>query len=164
VTRRVLEHDGIEVALQPSRASGIAMGIELPVVAGDRILVVRGDLADEDLAGSLRARGAEVDDVIAYRTHEAPEGSRNLLRSATADGPIAAVAFTSGSTVRGLVSLAKAESIEVRSFPAVCIGPETADEARAAGFRILAVAPTPDSAALAAATATALARQSEETR
>jgi hydroxymethylbilane synthase len=163
-TRRILEHEGIEVALQPSQSSGIAMAVELPVVAGDRILVVRGDLADEELAVSLRARGAEVDDVIAYRTREAPESSRELLRMATADGPIAAVVFTSGSTVRGLVSLGEAESIDVRPFPAVCIGPETADDARAAGFGILAVAPTPDSAALAAATATALARQSEETR
>ena len=163
VTRRVLEDEGIEVALQPSRSSGIAMAVELPVVAGDRVLVVRGDLADEELAMSLRARGAEVDDVIAYRTREAPETSRGLLRTATADGPIAAAVFTSGSTVRGLVSLGQAESIDVRSFPAMCIGPETADEARSAGFRILAVASTPDATALAAATATALARQPEET-
>ena len=162
-TRRVLERAGIEVELQPGRSSGIAMAAELPVVAGDRILVVRGDLADEDLAVALRARGAEVDDVIAYRTREAPESSRGLLRTATAGGPIAAAVFTSGSTVRGLVSLAKAESIDVRSFPAVCIGPETADEARSAGFRILATAPTPDATALAAAAATALARQPEET-
>jgi hydroxymethylbilane synthase len=163
VTRRVLESEGIEIALQPSQGSAIAMAFELPVDAGDRILVVRGDLADEELALALRARGAEVDDVIAYRTREAPETSRALLRSATADGPIAAVAFTSGSTVRGLMSLANAEGIDVRAFPAVCIGPETAGEARTAGFRILAVAPTPDATALAAAAATALARQPEET-
>ncbi|MBA2300921.1 MAG: hydroxymethylbilane synthase [Chloroflexi bacterium] len=162
-TRRVLEHQGIEIAFQPSQSSGHAMAVELPIDAGDGILVVRGDLADEDLALVLRARGAEVDDVIAYRTLEAPESSRGLLRRATADGPIAAVVFTSGSTVRGLMSLAKAESIDVRSLPAVCIGPATADAARAAGFRILAVAPTPDATALAAATATALARQPEET-
>jgi hydroxymethylbilane synthase len=162
-TRRVLEHEGIEVELQPSQSRVIALAVELPVVAGDRILVVRGDLADEELAVALRARGAEVDDVIAYRTREAPESSRGLLRAATADGPIAAVVFTSGSTVRGLLSLGQAESIDVRSFPAVCIGPETTDEARAAGFRILAVASAPDSAAVAAATATALARQLEET-
>jgi hydroxymethylbilane synthase len=162
-TRQVLEDEGIEVELQPSQSSGIAMAVELPVDAGDRVLVVRGDLADEELALALRARGAEVDDVIAYRTREAPESSRALLRSATADGPIAAVAFTSGSTVRGLVSLGLAESIDVRSFPAVCIGPETADEARTAGLRVLAVSQTSDSTALAAATATALARQPEET-
>ena len=162
-TRRVLEHEGVEVEFQPSQSSGMAMAAELPVVAGDRILVVRGDLADEELAVALRGRGAEVDDVIAYRTREAPASSRGLLRTAIADGPIAAVAFTSGSTVRGLLSLAKAESIDVRSIPAVCIGPETADEARAAGFQILAVAPTPDATALAVATATALARHPEET-
>jgi hydroxymethylbilane synthase len=162
-TRRVLEDEGIEVELQPSHSSGTAMAVELPVVAGDRILVVRGDLADEALAVALRAREAEVDDVIAYRTREAPESSRRRLRAATADGPIAAAVFTSGSTVRGLVSLGDAESIDVRAFPAVCIGPKAADEAHTAGFRILAVSPTTDSAALAAATASALARQAEET-
>jgi hydroxymethylbilane synthase len=162
-TRQVLDHDGIEVQFEPSQSSRIAMAVELPVVAGERILVVRGDLADEELAVALRARGADVDDVIAYRTREAPESSRGLLRGATEDGPIAVVVFTSGSTVRGLLSLGSAESIDVRSFPAVCIGPETADDARAAGFHILAVAPTPDSAALAAATARVLGRQPQET-
>jgi uroporphyrinogen-III synthase len=78
------------------------------------------------------------------------------------DGPIAAVVFTSGSTVRGLVALGRDESIDVLSIPSVCIGPETADEARAAGFRILAVSPTPHSAALAAATTRALALQPRE--
>jgi uroporphyrinogen III methyltransferase/synthase len=139
------------------------LAVGLPVVAGDRILVVRGDLADEELAVALRARGAEVDDLIAYQTREAPEASRGLLRKAAADGPIAAVVFTSGSTVRGLLSLGKAESIDPRSFPAVCIGPETADEARMAGFRILAVSPRPDPAALAAATNAALAVDPQET-
>ncbi len=162
-TRSVLERQGIAVDFQPSHSSTIAMAAELPVGPGEEVLIVRGDLANEELAVTLRARGAEVDDVIAYRTREAPEGSRGLLRAATADGPIVAAVFTSGSTVRGLLSLGQAESIDVRSFPAVCIGPETADEAGTAGFRILAVAPTPDSAALAAATATALARQPEET-
>ncbi|HEY3163948.1 MAG TPA: hydroxymethylbilane synthase [Candidatus Limnocylindrales bacterium] len=161
-TRRVLEHEGIEVQFQPSRSSGIAMASGLPVVAGDLILVVRGDLADEELVVGLRARGAEVDDVVAYRTREAPESSRGLIRHATAAGPIAAVVFTSGSTVRGLLALGQADSIEVRSLPAVCIGPETAGEARAAGFLVLAVSPTPDSAALATTTARVLALQPAE--
>jgi hydroxymethylbilane synthase len=161
-TRHVLEREGIDVDFQPSRSTAAAMAAELPVRPGDRVLAIRGDLADGELAVALRARGAEVDDVIAYRTREAPESSRRLLRTATQDGPIAAAVLTSGSTVRGLLSLGEAESIDVRSFPAVCIGPETADEARAAGFRILAVSPTPDGAALAAATADALALQPVE--
>jgi hydroxymethylbilane synthase len=163
-TRRVLEDQGIEVRFQPSKGNAMALAVELPMAAGDRILVLRGDLADAELAVALRARGAEVDDVIAYRTHEAPETSRGILRRATDDGPIAAVVFTSGSTVRGLVALGRDESVDVRAFPAVCIGPETADKARAAGFRILAISPTPTSSALAAATVNALAFQLQETR
>jgi uroporphyrinogen-III synthase len=136
---------------------------ELPVGPGDHVVVVRGDLAEEDLAVALRARGADVEDVVAYRTREAPEGSRSLLRQATTGSAIDAVVFTSGSTVRGLVALGRDESIDVVSIPAVCIGPETADEARAAGFRILAVSPTPDAVALAAATTRALAWTPRET-
>jgi hydroxymethylbilane synthase len=163
-TRRALEREGVGVDFLPSRSTASAIAAELPVAQGDRVLVVRGDLAESELAGTLRGRGAEVDDVIAYRTREAPETSRALLRTAVAGGPIAAVVFTSGSTVRGLLSLGQEESIAVRSLPAICIGPETADEARSAGFRVLAVSPTPDAAALAAATADALALQLQETR
>lgn len=163
-TRSVLEHEGIEVALQPSQSSAIALAVELPVRSGDRILIVRGDLADQELAVVLQARGAEVDDVVAYRTREAPDSSRVLLGKAASGGPIAAIVFTSGSTVRGLIALGRDASIDVTSMPCVCIGPETADEARALGFRILAISATPDSAALAAATARALNLQPEDIR
>jgi len=161
-TRSVLEHEGIEVQFQPSQASAMTLAAQLPVHPGDRVLVVRGDLAEAELGLALRARGADVDDVVAYRTREAPEESRELLRRAVADGPIDAVNFTSGSTVSGLVALGRAESIDVRTIPCVCIGPETAAEARAAGFRVLAVSPTPDSASLAAATARFLDFQLQE--
>ncbi len=164
VTRRVLEGEGIEVALQPSQSSAIALAVELPVVAGDRILVARGDLAEEELAAALRARGAEVDDVIAYRTREAPAASGPLLRRAMTGGPIDAVVFTSGSTVRGLVALARAENLDVASIPAVCIGPETAVAARDAGFSVMAVSVTPEAGTLATATAHALAARPKETR
>jgi len=81
-TRRALELEGIDVDFQPSHSSSAAMAAELPVSSGDRVLVVRGDLADEELPTALRARGAFVDDVVAYRTHEGPRSSRPLLREA----------------------------------------------------------------------------------
>lgn len=163
-TRGILEQEGIEIDLQPGRSSGAALAVELPVVAGDRVLVVRGDLADGKLAAALRTRGARVDEVVAYRTREAPESSRPLLRRALADGPIGAVVFTSGSTVRGLVDLAHAEALDVASIPSVCIGPETAATARAAGFGVLAVAETTEATALATTTARALASPLKEIR
>lgn len=163
-TRRLLERRAIDVAFQPAESSGAALARELPVRPGDRVLVVRGDLAEETLAVALRTRGAEVDDIVAYRTHEAPEGSRALLRRALADGPIAAVVFTSGSTVRGLIALARAETLDVASIPSVCIGPETAAEARNAGFSVMAVSASPEATTLAATTARALAAQLQEIR
>jgi uroporphyrinogen-III synthase len=162
-TRRVLEAEGTAVEFQPSHAAASVLGAELPIEARDRVLVIRGDLADEQLVFRLRARGAEVDEVTAYRTCEAPETSRRLLGEVMRGGPIAAVAFTSGSTVRGLVALGRVESIDVLAIPSICIGPETADEARAAGFRILAISATPEAAALAATSAVALATRSEVT-
>lgn len=163
-TRLVLEQGGIEVDLQPSRSSATAMAVELPVVPGDRVLIVRGDLADAKLAVVLRRRGAQVHDVVAYRTREAPVSSRGPLRRALAGGPIEAVLFTSGSTVRGLVALARAEALEIGAIPAVCIGPETAAEAVAAGLSVLAVSSSPEAIALARTTADALAAHPQEVR
>ena len=163
-TRRILEREGISVDFQPGQSSGAAMAAGLPVVPGDRILVIRGDLAGAGLAAALRDRGAEVDDVVAYRTREAPSASRPLLREALAGGPISAVVFTSGSTVRGLVALGRSASIDIRSIPSVCIGPATADEARAAGFHVVATSPTPAATAIAAITARAFVLEPQEIR
>jgi uroporphyrinogen-III synthase len=66
--------------------------------------------------------------------------------------------------VRGLIRLAAAASVDVASIPAVCIGPETADEARTAGFRRVVVSPSPDAAGLAATSARALEVSFRESR
>jgi uroporphyrinogen-III synthase len=161
-TGSILEREGIEVDFRPSRGSGLAMATELPIREGDRVLVIRGDLAGSDLAERLRSRGAEVDDVVAYRTLEAPPTSRSLLRQAMAEGPIDAVVFTSGSTIRGLRSLAESDALDVTSIPAVCIGPKTADEAMHAGFQVIAVASSQDASGLAATIASALTLQPQE--
>lgn len=161
-TRGTLEHEGIGVDFAPSKATGLAMATELPLRVGDRVLVLRGDLAGPALAERLRSRGAEVDDVVAYTTIEAPVASRSLLRQALAGGSFDAVVFTSGSTIRGLRSLAEPDALDAMAVPAVCIGPETAAEARHAGFEVIAVASSQDATALAAATANALTLQPQE--
>jgi uroporphyrinogen-III synthase len=134
------------------------------VAAGERVLVVRGDIAGDRVAERLRARGAAVDDVVAYRTIEGPQGSVERLRRAMGGvtGPDA-VLFTSGSTVRGLLAIGRAAGCDVGAIPAICLGPETAREARALGFRVVAVAPVPDVASLALTTATALVAELQET-
>jgi uroporphyrinogen-III synthase len=161
-TAALLEREGIAVDFRPSRSTGVAMAMELPVDDGDRALVVRGDLAGPGLAERLRSRGAVVDDVVGYRTLEAPASSRSRLRQAMAEGTFDAVIFTSGSTIRGLRSLAAREALNITAIPAICIGAETADQASRAGFAVVAIASSPDAETLARVTATAMTRQSQE--
>lgn len=160
-TAAVLEREGIDVDFLPSRPEANAMGEELPLDAGEEVLLLRGDLGGPALATRLRERGAAVMDVVAYRTIEAPPSSRGLLRRAIATGRPDAVLFASGSAARGLFSLAEAEGIDISPIPAVCIGPETAIEAERLGFRVLATSSERDAASLAATTAAALAEPVE---
>lgn len=155
-TREALEAGGVSVAVEPESRSAEALAAALPVRAGDRVLHARGSLADGALAEALRGAGAEVEEVIAYRTREAPRSSVPRLRAALAGGPVVAAIFTSGSTVRGLVSIGKAAGVDLTMVPAVCIGPGTAAWAERAGFRVLAVAPAADAATVAATAARAL--------
>ena len=155
-TRQVLEREGVDVAFQPSVSTAPGLAKELPVVPGDRVLLVRGNLADDRAPAILGYRGAAVEDVLGYTTIEAPASSVGLLAKAL-DGPLRMVLFTSGSTVRGLVGLADLEAIDVRALPAVCIGRETATEAARLGFDVVAVASAPDAKSLADAAARAAA-------
>ncbi len=148
-TARELAAAGITDVWQPRTATGTAIGVELPVAPGERILLLRGSLADPLLPAELRRRGCEVREAVAYRTLEAPAASRSALERAL-DGPSPdAVLFASASAVRGILTLAADRRAEVLAIPAICIGPETAREARAAGFRLLGEAATQSTDALA---------------
>lgn len=156
-TAELLAANGIEVAFMPAEASGRALGAGLPVRPGDRVLLIRGDLADSRLPEALRSQGATVEDVVGYRTQIGPIGSAGLLRDALADGPLSAVILTSGSTAHGLLALAGDDRARITALPVVCIGPETAREAVRLGFAVLAVAETTDPDSIAAATVATLA-------
>ncbi len=161
-TRRALEAAGVTVAHVATVSQSLALAAELPIGGDDRVLVVRGDLAGDDVAVALRARGAAVDDVIGYWTCEAPAGSRGLLGAAVAGGPVAAIVFTSGSTVRGLVGLARDEGLDLAAIPSICIGQTTAAAAREAGFAVVAISATPQATDLAATTVGAVAALAQE--
>lgn len=131
-TARAARNAGWTVQLLPQDESAVGLVAAMPDDAGP-VLHPRSDLAAPTLVAGLRARGIDVDDVVAYRT------------VGTGDAPIVldpapdAVLVTSGSVasevVRRLTPLDAATRI-------VCIGPRTADETRAAGLPVHAVAPS----------------------
>lgn len=137
-----------------TRSDGLAD--ELPIDPGERIVLFRGDLADARLPQRLVARGAAVRQVVAYHTQEAPPASIPLLRAALTGDPFDAVLLASGSAARGIVALGAAVGWDPRHVPAICLGPETAAEARREGFHVLGEAPMQSADALAAMTATLL--------
>jgi uroporphyrinogen-III synthase len=105
-----------------SAPNGAALGRELPLPEGE-VVLARSDRALADLPEALRARGARVREVIAYRTHADARGDASAARDALrSDG--AAVVVTSPSALEGLVAAVGAEP--VRCAVVVAIGPTTA--------------------------------------
>jgi hydroxymethylbilane synthase len=149
-TAKALHTAGFRVDHEPPEANADSLAGSMPLQPGDRVLLPRADIADDRLPQALRARGADIDGVVAYRTVEAPPTSRPLLAAALAGERIDALVLTSGSTARGLLTLAAPDGADrIRRIPAICIGPRTAAEARALGFAVAAESPRQAAAALA---------------
>lgn len=135
-TADALALGGVAVDHVPDAYLTVEIAEGMGDVTGRRVVLARADAATPDLRAELMARGALVDEVVAYRTIEAPATSREPLAAALR-GPLSGVTFTSSSTVRGLVALAAPfDATRVRALPAWCIGPVTAATARDAGFTV----------------------------
>jgi hydroxymethylbilane synthase len=156
-TAAALSAAGIGDVFLPSRADAVTLAEELPLARGQAVLLPRADIADAELPDALRRRGADVHEVVAYRTVEAPEPSRALLAAALDDGPIDALVVTSPSVARGLVALAAdADRDSILAIPVIAGGERAAAGARAAGFGVVVEAAGPDPASVATAVAGAL--------
>ena len=133
-TSRAVQARGAAVDFIPSEFLGERLGQELGDVAGRRVLLARARRAREALASELARRGALVDDLPIYDTlPTAPDrdGLGELERG------VDAVTFTSSSTAENFVALLgdRARRLLQGSLVA-CIGPVTADAARALGLPV----------------------------
>jgi len=140
-TAAQLSAQGIEHAWIPTRYLSETLALQLPDVAGRRILRIRPEVTSPGLVEQLRARGGSVDEVVAYRTLEGPPGAGERLAEALARG-IDGVIFTSASTVRGFAQLLGAMGL-ARGLPSVeliAIGPVTAAAIEVAGWHAAVVA------------------------
>jgi len=134
-TAAALGRAGREVDLVPERytADSIVDAISVKCsLAGLRILLPRAEAANASVPDRLRALGAEVEDVPAYRTVADLRGAQTL-RGWIERGGVDLVTFTSGSTVRSFHDHVAADP--GRALVAV-IGPVTAAVARAAGWKV----------------------------
>jgi uroporphyrinogen III methyltransferase/synthase len=135
-TAERLASHGLKVDLTPAefRAEGIVRAIEAAgSTRGLKVLLPRADIGREIVADELRKQGAEVTEVVAYRTVIAEaerEGEPDIYRMLL-DGRIDVVTFTSASAVRNFVKVVGAEQAAdlLRTTVVASIGPVTAEAA-----------------------------------
>jgi uroporphyrinogen-III synthase len=122
-------------------------------VSGLKFLLARAATARDVIPDSLRAAGAQVDVVDAYR-NVLPQEAPQKLRLALAT-PIDAATFTSSSSVTHLAEAARRGGIAfpLAGVPAISIGPITSKTLREAGWEPAAVASLSDIAGLVVAVA-----------
>ncbi len=103
-------------------------------VVGRRFLLPRADIARKTLAEGLLQRGAQVDEIVAYRTVP--------LQNGPPPPQADIVTFTSSSTVQGYVNClgGRSPADVLQNSQVVCIGPITAATAEKLGAPVSAVA------------------------
>jgi uroporphyrinogen III methyltransferase/synthase len=132
-TAERLRHYRLKVDLMPAEYRSEAVVRALADVRGLKVLLPRADIGREVIADELRKQGAEVTEVVAYRTVVAEperEGEPDVYRMLL-DRRIDVVTFTSASAVRNFVKLVGAEPAAdlLRTTIVASIGPVTAEAA-----------------------------------
>jgi uroporphyrinogen III methyltransferase/synthase len=157
-TAAALERHGVRADLVPGRFIAEAVVDAFPAGPG-RVLLPRAAVARDALPQGLAGKGWTVEVVEAYRTRLGRPSPAALAAAASAD----AVTFTSSSTVTNYLEVVGAgpgAGAGAAPVPPVvaCIGPVTAETARAAGLAVSVVAPEHTIDGLVQAVLEALAR------
>lgn len=143
-TAEAARRAGWPPAVVPDRSSAAGLVEALSAVGGlegARVLFPRASDARGVLPAGLRAAGAVVDEVEAYRK-VAPASPDAATAALLRSGGVDAVTFTSPSTVRNFVRLLGAAAGRAK---VVVIGATTAAAAESAGLRVSAVSETASS-------------------
>jgi uroporphyrinogen III methyltransferase/synthase len=140
-TATALERFGKKPDYMPEEFLSERIIYGLGELKGKRFLLPRADIASKILPELLRKKGASVDEVMAYRTVVPEDLSLDRLLSILEQG-VDVVTFTSPSTVRNLAHIANANPLGalLKGVKVACIGPVTADAARALGVHVDIVA------------------------
>jgi len=140
VTAEAARRAGLPVSQVATKHQGLALAQEFASeFARKRILLPRSNLASAELPDALRRLGANVTEVIAYRTFAAePEGEG---QTQFFSGRLEAILFFSPSAVRNFLNWDKGGQVlrslsdVSRKTAVVAVGPVTASALREAGLR-----------------------------
>ena len=130
---------GLKVDLVPEdhSAAGVVAAVKAAgPLKGKRVLFPKADLARDTLPEELRAEGAEVTEIVAYRTVTAESDAHLGIYRQLLDRRIDAVTFSSASAVRAFVSIhGEDQAVDLLNHTIVAaIGPVTAEAAKRYGI------------------------------
>jgi len=120
-------------------SKGIIAGLRSWDIAGKRFLLPRAEIADRELTKGLTRLGAEVHEIVAYRT-VTPSEEISRAKKLLLSGEIDVITFTSSSTVSNLVAAFNEDLSAINKKKVACIGPKTADTATRVGLKVDIVA------------------------
>ena len=150
VTAEAARRAGLSVSHVAAKHQGVALAEEFAAeLARKRILLPRSNLASSELPDALRRLGAQVTEVIAYRTFAGePEGEG---QSQFLSSHFEAILFFSPSAVRNFLNWDEGKGGQVlrsisdlsHRIAVVAIGPVTASALRDAGLRNIVQASDP---------------------
>jgi len=135
-TGKALETRGITADYCPDvyTTEGLITGFQSRNITGQRFLLPRTDIADDQLTKGLTELGAMVQEIAVYRTSpdvEAIAKAKELLLLNQLD----VITFTSSSTVSNLATAFGTDGISLNGVKIACIGPKTAETAIKAGLK-----------------------------
>ena len=118
----------------------VASLLALGSMAGVRVLLPRADIGREVIAEQLREAGADVTEVVAYRTilEDAQREGDPDIYGMLLDGRIDVATFTSPSAIRNFAKIYGADQVAdlLKNTVVATIGPVTADAARQLGIPV----------------------------
>ncbi len=154
-TAEAARKESFSVEYVASQFRGAALAQELSAqLTGKRVLLPRSDRASADLPAALRAVGAEVVDVVAYRT-ATPEAFDPGVLDSIRRGEVDVITLLSPSALHHLVEELGLEALHRVAGPVAfaAIGPATSAAIREAGLPVEIEAPEATSASLVTAIA-----------
>jgi uroporphyrinogen-III synthase len=165
-TAQAITSEGLRVDFVAKNQTGDALIRELGyLMSGRKVLLPRSDRGDERLSKALRGAGAQLTEVVAYRT-AAPDTVDAALLSRVQDGEVDAIIFASPSAFRvfsDCIGADEAANLSTRvEFAA--FGPTTASAMRNAGARVEIEASEPSVSGVANAVASYYQRQAGKVR
>ncbi|MBS2032994.1 MAG: uroporphyrinogen-III synthase [Deltaproteobacteria bacterium] len=163
-TAKALRDRGLlaDVAPEEFRGEALAQAIAAQMGPGARVLIARNQEGREALPVELAKAGAMADVVAVYQMRPPPTEAFAPLKQKLEAKEVDLVTFASGAAARSLVA-----GLGVQAFagvPIACLGPVTAEGAKAAGLEPTIVAPSASFEELAEAIARQFSRPRESSR